>query len=120
MCRSHAGSGIGTTAIFAFAMLLIVNWHLEAYYLVPRLAVNGFLGSTAFFFLAGFAIGKTLARPQSVGGYAWRRLTRIYPAALVAVALGTLPAITQATEFMAHALHLYHADRAILRAVVVR
>lgn len=52
----------------------------------------GWLGVVVFFVVSGFCIHSAAVRSRSVGQYAWRRLTRIYPpywaSLMVVVAVG--------------------------------
>lgn len=82
-------SGIDTTIIFALAIALVVNSHLEAFYPRPWLAADGLLGNSLFFLCSGFAVRRSIAKnPRRFGPFYWRRLLRIYPAVILAIALG--------------------------------
>ena len=70
------------------AIALIVNSHMDGFYPLPALATGGALGNALFFALSGFGLAIS-ARGASLGLAAWyrRRVCRIYPALVLAVAL---------------------------------
>lgn len=79
---------LDTTLILALAALLIVNSHLEDFYPKRWLAADGLLANCMFFLLSGYGIQSSLdAKRQGFVSYALRRLVRIYPAAIIAIAL---------------------------------
>ncbi len=70
----------------AVAALLIVNSHLENQHLVHYAAVDGLLGNSLFFFLAG--LGLVASERNSRRGFPdWygRRLSRIVPSVVLAI-----------------------------------
>ena len=74
------------TWLRAFAALLIVNSHLEAQYPIHQAAVDGLLGNSLFFFLAG--LGLVASERQSRRGFFdWygRRLSRILPSVVLLI-----------------------------------
>ena len=75
-----------TLLLRALAALLIANSHIESYYPIRQLAADGLLGDTLFFFLSGYglALSARKGRRKFLDWYG-RRLSRIYPAFLVAV-----------------------------------
>jgi peptidoglycan/LPS O-acetylase OafA/YrhL len=69
-----------------FAIILIVNSHLENFYPIPQLAADGFLGNALFFFLSG--VGLVLSKHNinlPFHKWYWRRITRIYPSVFLTV-----------------------------------
>lgn len=80
-------SGVDTSILFVIAIALIFNSHLEDYYPYSWLAADGLFGNTMFFFLSGFAIAHGSTK-SSLASYCFRRLKRIYPAAITALIIG--------------------------------
>lgn len=70
------------------AIALIVNSHMDALYPVPALATGGAIGNALFFALSGFGLAAS-PRGRDARFTTWfrRRLCRIYPALVLAVAL---------------------------------
>jgi membrane-bound acyltransferase YfiQ involved in biofilm formation len=77
---------IDTTFLRFIAIILIINSHLELYYPLPKLAIDGLLGNSMFFMLSGLGLSLS-ARKKSRGFFAWlyRRAKRIYPALFLVV-----------------------------------
>lgn len=83
--KSHLRT-IDTQIIAAMAAWLIFNSHLEEYYPRRYMAADGLFGNSLFFMMSGYGIQMSLlGRSQSLAEYYWRRLTRLYPAVLIAV-----------------------------------
>jgi hypothetical protein len=69
-----------------FAIILIINSHLENFYPIPLLAADGFLGNSLFFALSGVGLALSKSNQQlRFGAWFWRRITRIYPSLLLVV-----------------------------------
>lgn len=82
---------VDTTVLLATSAWLIFNSHLEAFYPRPWLAADGLLGNTMFFLISGYGIQSSLThRYQPFTGYAIRRVSRLYPAVILAVAIFAL------------------------------
>jgi peptidoglycan/LPS O-acetylase OafA/YrhL len=70
----------------AIAAVLIVNSHLETQYPISQAAVDGLLGNSIFFFLAGLGLVASERNSQrSFADWYGRRLVRIVPSVLLAV-----------------------------------
>ena len=81
-------AGVDTRLLMAVSALLVANSHLEAFYPKPWLAGDGLLGNSMFFFLAGFGLMRSeLNRQRGFSHWYWRRLVRIYPSVLIAMAV---------------------------------
>ena len=74
------------TWLRALAALLIVNSHLEGQHLIPQAAVDGLLGNSLFFFLAGLSlVASERNSRRSFPDWYGRRLIRIVPSVVVAI-----------------------------------
>jgi peptidoglycan/LPS O-acetylase OafA/YrhL len=77
---------LDTNFLRFFAIILIINSHLEHFYPISLLAADGFLGNSLFFALSGVGLALSKSNQQlRFGTWFWRRLTRIYPSLLLVV-----------------------------------
>lgn len=77
-----------TTILRALAALLIINSHLESCYPIRQAAVDGLVGNSLFFLLAGLGLVASERRSRrSFPEWYGRRLVRILPSVALAVLL---------------------------------
>jgi hypothetical protein len=62
-----------------FAVVLVINSHLDAYYPYPALATGGALGNALFFIVSGFCLSKIRC---DFGVWYCYRILRVYPQTL--------------------------------------
>ena len=85
----------------AFAVLIVLAAHFGLYHWVP-----GGFGVTLFFFISGMLITRLLLAEKAatgriaVGRFYLRRMLRLYPALLVAVAAGTLATVAAGGDLL--------------------
>lgn len=68
------------------AIILITNSHLDLIYPISALATGGALGNAIFFMLSGYGLALSQhASPRPFGQWYMRRISRIYPSAIIVV-----------------------------------